>query len=906
MGANTPVAVDDGLLRVVVQGALDLFLEDVGDALDGRRHHLVTPPAGTMLYVPAGAVPAGWRLVGLGLPDTEIVELAAPPDDPGELLAVLAAGSAAPDGAGVSRRATWRDALDRRIAALARDVDREGRRLRRAPREQRDRLRDVLDGLRGVVDGTRPDAAHGGAEQLELTLDALDRHLDDAPDGAGAARGAPGETGGRAGVLDADAVIARIRARGRRWRVVSLDPQWWRRSGAPMLGTADGGRVPVALLPRREGYDVLDPSTGRTARVDREAAARIAPVALVVHPRLPDHVWAGTLLRAALRRTRGDLVRVAAWGVLAGLVTLVTPAAVALVFDSVLPARSPSLLAAVAALLVGAAAVWAAVAVVRGVAGVRLTARLSDLLDPALTDRWLRLPSEFFRRYDTGDLAARAAGLQVLRQQIAGGGLDALVVVLSSLVNLVVLYVYSPELGLGATVLVAVAAVVLLRLTRRVVAHQSASYTVAGELSSLLFQSLAAIDKVQVAGATDRVTERWARGFRRQEQHVLAAGRLQALVSALVVAGPAVLALLLYAVTAATLVGRISAGEFLAVSAAVGQFAGALAASASTLTPLLSVLPLWQRLRPLLAEPVEPVGSEPPGVLGGRISLRAVSFRYRGSGATSGTARPSASWDPPTPDDATAPPEPPPEGDERGRGPVLDGVDLDIAPGEFVAVTGPSGSGKSTLLRLVLGLERPDTGVVRYDGTDLTALDQAEVRRQIGVVVQGARPMPGSILTTVLGTSRGEDGEQRAWAALEAASLADDVRRMPMGLRTVVGEGGTTFSGGQVQRLMIARALARRPRIVVLDEATSALDDLTQARVSAHLDGLDVTRVVVAHRLSTIRHADRIVVLDAGRIVQTGTYDELVAVDGVFRHLVERQSTDALPTLTAPAPEDRR
>jgi ABC-type bacteriocin/lantibiotic exporter with double-glycine peptidase domain len=252
------------------------------------------------------------------------------------------------------------------------------------------------------------------------------------------------------------------------------------------------------------------------------------------------------------------------------------------------------------------------------------------------------------------------------------------------------------------------------------------------------------------------------------------------------------------------------------------------------------------------ATPRAAVDAADPGQLAGRVEISKVSFAYTEDGP-----------------------------------PTLNAVDLAAAPGEFVAVVGPSGAGKSTLIRLLLGFDRPTAGAVLFDGKPLDSLDVEAVRRQIGVVTQNAQVPTGSILTAIVGTTNLT--LEQAWEALEMAGLAADVRRMPMGIRTVISEGAATFSGGQRQRLMIAKALVRRPRILIFDEATSALDNLTQQTVTRSLQELNATRIVVAHRLSTIRDAHRIFVLDRGRLVEQGSYADLVDGDGVFARLARRQ-----------------
>jgi ATP-binding cassette subfamily C protein len=218
---------------------------------------------------------------------------------------------------------------------------------------------------------------------------------------------------------------------------------------------------------------------------------------------------------------------------------------------------------------------------------------------------------------------------------------------------------------------------------------------------------------------------------------------------------------------------------------------------------------------------------------------------------------------------------------------VLRDLSLSVRPGEFVALVGASGCGKSTLFRLLLGFDRLDSGAIHFDGQDLAGMNPQAVRRQIGVVLQNGQLQTGDIFENIAGTRPLTIDD--AWAAASLAGLEDDIRAMPMGMHTVISEGGGGLSGGQRQRLMIARAIASRPRILLFDEATSALDNLTQAIVSRSLEQLEATRIVIAHRLSTIVKADRIFVLEAGRVVQSGSYAELIAQEGLFAKLAQRQ-----------------
>jgi ATP-binding cassette subfamily C protein len=296
-----------------------------------------------------------------------------------------------------------------------------------------------------------------------------------------------------------------------------------------------------------------------------------------------------------------------------------------------------------------------------------------------------------------------------------------------------------------------------------------------------------------------------------------------------------------------------SIGDFLSFNSALGQFNAAMLGLMGAMSQIITMVPLYKRAAPILhAVPETRADSIDPGELSGHIELSNVTFRYL--------------------------PDMPP---------VLNDLSITIRPGEYVAFVGSSGSGKSTILRLMLGFETPEAGGVYFDGQDLSGLDIGAVRRQIGVVLQGSKLGSGSIFDNIVGSA--PLSQDDAWQAAREAGLEQDIKDLPMGMHTMLSEGASTLSGGQRQRLMIARALVLRPRILMLDEATSALDNYTQSVVNQSLDKQNLTRIVVAHRLSTIINAHRIVVLKQGQIVETGRYSELMARDGEFAALARRQ-----------------
>jgi len=491
----------------------------------------------------------------------------------------------------------------------------------------------------------------------------------------------------------------------------------------------------------------------------------------------------------------------------------------------------------------------------------RIGMRMEADTQTALWDRLLRLRPNFFRRFSSGDLQARVMAVDEVGRALGGSVVAGAFSALLALSNLALLFHYSPRLAwlafaLALSVLLLTSGVGVL-LQRKVAALIEAQ----GRLFGFVVQLLDGISKLRVAGAEKRAYARWLRGYTGQLalwSHVLRTGDRMAVFGQIVPPlGLGLLLVLSYEQLegSRTSAGgpELSLGGFLAFNTAFATFLAAVTSLSDLCVEAVELFTRTQRVRPILGEePEVDAGKADPGRLTGKLAIESLSFGYPGAGA-----------------------------------PALERVDLEVEPGEMLALVGPSGSGKSTLLRLLLGFESPTAGTLRYDGQDLSTLDVLAVRRQIGVVLQGGTPDAASLLENI--ASGGTLTLDEAWTAAEDAGLADDIRRMPMGMHTLVSVGGANLSGGQRQRLLIARALAMRPRILLLDEATSALDNRTQELISAGLERLRITRVVIAHRLSTVRRADRIVVLERGRIVQMGTYEELARKPGRFASLMQRQ-----------------
>jgi NHLM bacteriocin system ABC transporter ATP-binding protein len=650
-----------------------------------------------------------------------------------------------------------------------------------------------------------------------------------------------------------DPLRALLRRSGLRTREVELPADWPTATAAPMIGFAEDGH-PVALVPRGARYRLFDPRSGQTVTVSRGIAATVAPRALALHPRLPRtvHAVAG-LLRFALTGARRDAGAVFTAGLAAAALGLAVPVSIGLVVPKLLTSGARGQLAWVAAGVAVATGTVALLLLLRNAAVVRLQGRLQAVLEPAVWDRLLALEPRFFSRFSTGDLVQRANGIAQARQSLSDVAIGALLGAFFSTSSLLVIVAIDWRLGLLTIGGVAVLVVVLLALARRQQRHESEVFRLHGEVYGLVYPLLLGIDKIQTAGREVQAFALWAKLFGRQKAADAETLRYQSAATAVVAgAQPLLLAVLLGGITFLDL--HVSVGHLIVAGVAVGQVVLALGQLSQVAASGYAVAPILERLQPILTAPPEgSATARDPGRLGGAVELDEVTFAYPGSSA-----------------------------------PAVADVSLRAEPGELVALVGPSGAGKSTVVRLLLGFEEPQAGRVRYDGRDLADLDVKLVRRQLGVVLQQSRLVRGSLLDNIL-ASAPDAGEEEAWRAAELAGVAEDLRRLPLGLQTRVGEDNQTFSGGQLQRLLIARALVRRPPIVLFDEATSALDNTTQQEVSDRIAGLECTRIVIAHRLSTIRRADRIYVIDGGRVVASGTYDELTERDGLFARLVSRQ-----------------
>ena len=652
------------------------------------------------------------------------------------------------------------------------------------------------------------------------------------------------------------------RASQLRLRQVLLRGQWWTKDGGPILAYTREQHQPVALLPvGSNGYELLDPTAQPVSQrlpVDAQVASEIDPVAFIFYRPLPEGklgVW--DVLKFAFSGRQRDLWLILLTGVITTLLGMVVPQATAVLVDDAIPYGSTGLLLQIGLALLAVAFGRASFQFAQAIASLRIETGSDALLQAAVWDRLLTLKTSFFRDYSTGDLQSRVSSISAIRSTLSGTALDAILSGSFALLNLGLLFYYSAQLAVLAVLVALLVMGVTAGASAVLLQKQRSLLELDGQLYGLMVQLLNGVSKLRIAGAEGRAFGQWGETYRQMVQLDLSSQQIEDGVTVFNSVMPTITSIALFWM-ASTLVSPISelglsTGAFLAFNAAFALFISGATNLSSALIEVLDVIPLWLRSQPILhAEPEVDTQKADPGRLTGHFCVERVTFRYREDGPL-----------------------------------ILDDVTVEAKPGEFIALVGPSGSGKSSLLRLLLGFEQPQSGTVYYDGQDLSGLDVAAVRRQLGVVLQNGRINAGSIYENISGGALISLGD--AWTAAERAGFADDIRSFPMEMHTVISEGGGNLSGGQRQRLVIARALVLNPKILLLDEATSALDNRTQAIVSESLDKLKVTRLVVAHRLSTIRNADRIYVIQAGRVVQQGNFEELAAQEGLFAQLIKRQ-----------------
>ena len=650
-------------------------------------------------------------------------------------------------------------------------------------------------------------------------------------------------------VLDASGV----RARRVRFRA---EAAWWRGDSNALLAFRAEDGQPVALLPGWLGrYREFDPVSKRTVRMTADRAAALADEAWMFHRPLPvGNVKPADLLRIALHGSAADLARLVMAGLPGGLIKLVPALALGFVANRTAAGGTAGALYVVAAAVAGFGLLGALLHLLQSTVMMRIEGRSISRVEAAFWDRLMRLPPSILHGRRAGDLAASGMTFQNLRDGLQGVAADGLLSIVFLLPVLGVIFLYDATLGTVALAFSLASLLVTVVLGLRQIPPYGRMIRAARRVSGRLFQIVGSIGKLRVENAEASAFAIWARDYREQKRTEIELGALEGHSRAFGAALPFLAAgVLLFAVVVVG-DGNLPVGDFLVVYLVFAAFQSAIARLGESFGVVAAMLPAFDQMRPLLASvPEAEVEGAPVEYLGGDIVFDRISYRYDPDGPL-----------------------------------ILDDVTLRARPGEFVAIAGESGAGKSTLFRLALGFDRPTAGAVYYDGRDLRNLNLRQVRRRIGVVPQSVGLHPLDLWDNLVG-HHDEVASDEVWSAARVADVEKEIKGMPMGMMTMVGTSGNVLSGGESQRVSIARSVIGSPRIMLFDEATNWLDNESQAKVMRNLTALTSTRVVIAHRLSTLEQADRIYVLQAGRVVQSGSFNELMEVDGVFRDLVRRQ-----------------
>lgn len=639
-------------------------------------------------------------------------------------------------------------------------------------------------------------------------------------------------------------------------RDIVLTEGWHKKDTGAFLAWREADGEPVACIPKgMRSYLVYDPKTEATEKVTDEIAAGIKPKACMFYRPFPEKAMSKMdLLRFGMEKVyTSDIVRLLLLALIGTLVGLLIPLMNEQAYDKFIPLGDTPGLFQLGAVMLACTLGNISFTIVKNLASFRSMNSMKYAVQSATYDRMFNLPDSFFRDYDAASLGQRAMGVstvyEVLAQNVVATALSALF----SLLYLWRMFHYSKKLAVWGLIMLIVVAAIIVFLSLKQIRFEREMRDVDLETQSRAFQYISGIAKIRNAWAEDRALYRYIEKLVDSQRINTTKEKLTIGVNALIQTAKILFPLAFYYVMIRKNLD-LTVGSFTAYTSAFSAFSAAILALAQSLMVVNKIQPLYEDARPILETvPETSEDADLPGDILGEIELSNVTFAY-----------------------------------EPDRPAVIRDLNLHIKPGEYVGIVGSSGCGKSTLLKLLLGFEKPQVGRIYYDGQDIDDLDKRELRKKFGVVLQDGGLISGSIVDNIR-IAAPNVKMRRVEETIREVGLEDDIKQMPMGIHTVIAEGAATISGGQRQRILIARAIVAKPKVIFLDEATSALDNVTQSQIVDTLEKLDATKIVIAHRLSTVKNCDRIIVMDAGQIVEQGTYDELMDMKGLFYDLAIRQ-----------------
>lgn len=640
-------------------------------------------------------------------------------------------------------------------------------------------------------------------------------------------------------------------------RSVILESGWYKDAIGAMLGIRKDNGTVVALIPSGfSGYEYFDLESGKYIKVKKSNEDLFEDEAIAFYKPFPlkSLTIKDLIVYIAQVLSVSDYVAIALATLAVSLLGMLTPKINNILFSVVVTSGSVRLLVGIAIFAICLSLTSLIISSVKSLISARINTKLSISIEAATMMRLMSLPADFFKNYSSGELQERAGNISSLCDMLVSTILNTGLTSAFSLIYIYQIFVYAPGLVIPSLIITFITIIFFVVSALMQMKISVKQMELGGRESGMTYALISGVQKIKLAGAEKRAFARWANLYAERISYSYnppAFLKLNPVISsAISLTGT----LVMYYMAVKT---GVSVAEYYAFNTAYGMVSGAFMSLSSIALTFAQIKPILERVKPLLdAKPEISEGKQVITRLSGAIEMNNVSFRYNESMPN-----------------------------------VIDNLSLKIRPGQYVAIVGKTGCGKSTLMRLLLGFEKADRGAIYYDGKDINSLDLKSLRRKIGSVMQNGKLLQGDIYSNITISAPWLTMDE-AFEAAEKAGIAEDIRRMPMGMHTMISEGSGGISGGQRQRLMIARAIAPKPKILMFDEATSALDNITQRQVCEALDAMKCTRIVIAHRLSTIKQCDRIIVLDGGHIVEDGTYRELIDNKGYFYELVERQRVD--------------
>ena len=640
-------------------------------------------------------------------------------------------------------------------------------------------------------------------------------------------------------------------------RKIELTGTWSIENRDPLLVFTKNNKIPILMIPKgSSGYYSVSFATGKRFRNTSNISKKLRSEAYAFYKPLPNHrLTLKEYLKYFRKSVRPiDLVGVLLMSLFVTAFGMLTPYITEKLTGQVVNDKDMTLFIMMTLFLIGAGIGFTLIRAAQAFVNSRVGIKIEKTMQETTMMRMLSLPPSFFRKYSTGALSSRFNSVLNLSNIIFNGVFLTLISAVMSLAYMTQIVQFAPALlipTIGVLLVNLVFSVTVALLQVKVSRQQ---LLLGAKESGTSYAIFSGIQKIRLAGAEKRAFARWAKDFSKWGEpayHPPLIIRLSSVISLII----SLLGWVAIYITATA--SNIPVSSYMAFTSSFGTLSAMVATLTGLFTIFARVRPVLEMARPIIEEETEDdTSKEMVESLNGSIKLENIKFRYEEDG----------------PD-------------------ILNNFSLDIKEGEYIGIVGKTGCGKSTLVRLLLGFEKPYEGHIYYDGKDIDTINLPSLRSKIGSVTQNGGVFHADIFSNIIITAPNLS-EDDAWAAAEVAGIADDIRNMPMGMRTMISEGQGGISGGQKQRLMIARAIVNKPKILIFDEATSALDNKTQKSISESINHLNCTRIVIAHRLSTIKECDRIIYMEDGQILESGKYDELIKKQGKFAELVERQRLD--------------